>query len=122
MNNFKNIVRNYYPTIDNGNVGAILLLFSNDASYKRADQNYANISEITEFFRNKRQIIGLHIIDRIWSNDSGDVIFATGKFEGKGVAGDARSVEFADIWQFNAIGLVFKRQTFLALGHAYVEK
>jgi ketosteroid isomerase-like protein len=115
-------VADYYPAIDRVDHDAVLSLFAPDAVYKRADVEYRNLTEIRAFFCEKRQIRGRHTIDRIWADRDGTTVFVTGAFDGQGGAGDPRSVQFADVWQFNDVGLVRERQTYLAMGHAYVER
>lgn len=122
MSSTRDRIANYYPAIDRVDTEAVLSLFAADAIYKRADREYRSLPEIREFFCEKRQIRGRHIIDQIWADTAERKVVVTGTFEGKGAAGDPRTVEFADVWQFNDAGLVSKRQTFLALGHAYVER
>ena len=100
----------------------MLGLFAPEAVYERADRIYDGLPAIGKFFREERQIRGEHIIDRIWSDEASATVFVTGRFEGRGAEGDPRRVKFADIWHFDGNGLVDKRQTYLGIGHAYVER
>ena len=122
MSSPKEMVTDYYPAIDRVDHDTVLSLFAPDAVYKRADVEYRNLAEIRDFFCEKRQIRGRHTIDRIWTDRDGMTVLVTGAFDGEGEAGDPRSVKFADIWHFNDAGLVRERQTYLAMGHAYVER
>lgn len=74
------------------------------------------------FFREDRKIQGKHVIVGLWSHESTGTVFVTGRFEGTGEHGDVRAVNFADVWHFNRFGQVAERQTYLAFGHAYVER
>ncbi|MDT9598476.1 nuclear transport factor 2 family protein [Sphingosinicella sp. GR2756] len=114
------LIREYYRRIDAVDVDWVVDLFAPDAVYERADATYDGIAAISKFFREDRQIRGEHVIDRIWTD--GDSVAATGEFRGRGAAGDARNVRFADVWMFDADGRVRCRQSYLALGHAYVER
>lgn len=122
MSSIRETIADYYPHIDKVDTDWVLALFSEDAVYIRADITYTGLREIRTFFRHDRQIRGVHVIDELWSDDETRTVFATGRFEGQGAAGDTRAVRFADIWQFNGQGQVRKRQTYLGLGHAYVER
>ncbi len=122
MSGLRDIIAGYYPAIDRSEVEQILKLFADDAIYQRADAEYRDLPAIRKFFSEDRQIRGRHVVDGLWVDEASRTVFVTGRFEGQGAAGDARAVGFADIWHFGAAGLVSKRQTFLALGHAYVER
>ncbi|MES2059321.1 MAG: nuclear transport factor 2 family protein [Pseudomonadota bacterium] len=122
MSGIRDKIVEYYPHIDRVETDWVLALFAPEAIYERADIVYDGIAAIDRFFRQERQIRGAHIIDRLWSDDDSGTVFVTGRFEGQGVGGDAREVKFADIWQFNGSGKVVRRQTYLGLGHAYVER
>jgi ketosteroid isomerase-like protein len=114
------VVRDYYAHIDQVDLDWVLALFEPDAVYERADATYAGISAISRFFREERQIRGVHAIEQVWTD--ADSVVALGEFRGTGAAGDARRVRFTDIWHFSAGRRVKRRQTFLALGHSYVER
>ncbi len=114
------LIADYYQHIDQQDIGWVVALFSPDAVYERADATYSGISAISKFFRHDRQIRGKHSIERIWTDT--DSVVAIGEFRGKGASGDARRVRFADVWRFGQDGLIRHRQTFLALGHSYVER
>lgn len=122
MSGLRDIIAGYYPAIDRSDVEQILRLFAEDAVYQRADVEYRHLPAIRKFFSEDRQIRGRHVIDGFWADEASRTVFVTGRFEGQGAAGDARSVGFADIWHFSDAELVSKRQTFLALGHSYVER
>ena len=122
MSDPADIVREYYPRIDGVETDWVIDLFAPEAVYERADATYTGRSAIDRFFRHERLIRGAHIIDDLWSDDATRTVFVTGRFEGCGAQGDARGVKFADVWQFDVVGKVTKRQTFLGLGHAYVER
>lgn len=112
----------YYPRIDDVDTDWVLALFADDAVYYRADAIYAGRSAIARFFCEERKIRGRHTIERMWVDPGSASVVAVGQFDGQGASGDTRSVRFADVWQFNAAGLVTQRQTYLALGHEYVER
>lgn len=116
------MVEEYYSRIDRRDVDWVLSRFSPDAVYERADASYRGLVEISRFFREERLIRGIHRIDTLLASREDDVVIATGRFTGTGHRGDSRDVGFADIWHFGADGLVRKRQTFLALGNAYVRE
>ena len=116
------IVAAYYPRIDAMDVDWVMALFAPGAIYRRADACYEGFAAIDHFFRVARKIRGRHVIERLWSDDASRTVFVTGLFEGQGVEGDARQAGFADIWYFGEGDLVDFRQTYLALGHAYVER
>jgi ketosteroid isomerase-like protein len=116
------LIAEYYPHIDRVDTDWVLALFAPDAVYDRADRTYAGIEAIGRFFREERQIRGEHRVERLWADPATRSVFVTGRFEGHGAAGDARSVGFADVWEFDAAGRVKHRQSYLSLGHAYVER
>ncbi|MBY8826201.1 nuclear transport factor 2 family protein [Sphingomonas colocasiae] len=114
------VIRDYYAHIDRVDLDWVLALFAADAVYERADATYSGISEISHFFREERQIRGVHDIEQLWADD--DSVVALGEFRGVGAEGDARRVRFTDVWHFGADERVRRRQTFLALGHGYVAR
>jgi len=116
------MVKEYYGRIDREDVDWVISRFREDAVYERADASYDGIEEISRFFREQRLIRGVHSVDTLIANAEGDIVVAAGRFTGKGKAGDTREVGFADIWHFDGAGRVKKRQTFLALGNAYVRE
>jgi ketosteroid isomerase-like protein len=114
------LIEQYYGLIDANDVAAVLRLFADDAVYERADATYAGKPRITRFFTEERQIRGRHVLEAIYSLDR--KVIVSGRFEGVGAAGDARSVGFADFWTFDVAGLVTHRRTYLATGHQIVER
>lgn len=122
MSDIRGSVEAYYPAIDNLDTECVLALFAEDAIYQRADAEYRTFTEIRDFFCNERKIRGRHEIAHLWADEDAGFVFVTGRFEGVGEKGDSRRVEFADVWHFNPDGLVDRRKTYLALGHAYVER
>lgn len=118
MSNIRDLVAGYYQAIDRSDVESIVRLFALDAVYDRAGVEYRHMPEIRKFFSEDRQMSGAHIITSLWSDDKTRSVFVTGRFEGKTAAGDAHSFGFADVWRFNAAGLVSKRESYLALGPA----
>ena len=116
----RELIQEYYRRIDAVDTDWVLALFAPDAVYQRADATYEGIDALTRFFGKDRQIRGAHVIQHMWTDE--DSLVAIGEFTGRGAAGDARQVRFADMWAFNADGLVKRRQTYLAIGHAYVER
>lgn len=115
-------IADYYPAIDAQRIDWVLALFAPDAVYDRADARYDGKAAITDFFSNRRRIRGTHHIETLWATEQDDAVFVTGRFEGVGEEGDARSIGFADVWTFGTPGQVIRRQTFLATGHGYVER
>lgn len=113
-------IRAYYAQIDRNDVATVLTLFGPDAVYERADRSYCGKERIGRFFREERRIRGRHSIENIWQMD--ETVVVVGLFDGVGEAGDARRVGFTDIWSFGASDLVSRRRTFLATGHAIVER
>lgn len=122
MVGINDIITDYYPHIDNVDTDWVLRLFADDAVYERADATYNGISEIRRFFCSERQIRGKHKLSGIWTDPASNTVFVTGRFEGYGAEGDARSVKFADIWRFNESSKVIKRETYLGLGQAYIQR
>jgi len=116
----QDLIIDYYRRIDRSDLDWVLALFSPQAVYERADATYAGIAAISRFFREQRRIRGEHVIEQMWTD--ADSVVAMGEFRGTGEAGDARRVRFADVWRFGRNGRVVRRQTFLALGHGYVER
>jgi ketosteroid isomerase-like protein len=116
------IVAEYYPHIDAVDTDWVIELFADDAVYRRADVTYAGLPAIARFFREERKIRGRHTLEGMWIDSPSRSVVVTGQFVGEGIAGDPRSVGFADVWQFNTAMLVARRQTYLALGHRYVEQ
>ena len=114
-------IRTYYERIDANDTDWVLKLFAPDAVYERADAVYAGHEELRQFFCERRQIRGTHAVEAIWSVDGDSKAIAVGRFSGRGAAGDARDVEFVDIWYFADDASVTRRRTFLALGNRYVE-
>lgn len=116
------MVEEYYRRIDQSDVAWVLSQFSPDAIYERADVSYKGLDEISQFYRDQRLIRGVHRIDTVTANPAVDLVIVTGRFTGAGCQGDERNVGFADVWHFGADKLVKKRQTYLALGNAYVRE
>ena len=110
----------YYGQIDAHDIDAILALFAPEAVYERAGKAYEGKERISRFFREERLIRGRHEVSEIWQVP-GHVI-AVGAFIGQGAAGDPRHVGFADVWTFGPADEVTKRRTYLATGHAVVER
>ena len=113
------LVESYYRSIDAADIDAVVALFAEDAVYERAETVYAGRPRIADFFRHERRISGRHEIELILSLD--DRVVSLGRFEGQGERGDAKSIAFAEIWEFDAAGLVRRRRTFLAAGSEIVK-
>lgn len=122
MTGNQSIVEAYYPHIDDVDIDWVMALFHEKAIYQRAGAQYCGLSEIRKFFAVDRQIRGQHVVEDIWSVERGAKVFVLGRFDGLGAGGDPRSVAFADVWRFDPSGLITQRQTYLGLGHAYVER
>lgn len=114
------IVQEYYRRIDDGDVVWVLSQFNADAVYERADVSYKGLDEISRFYQRERLIRGVHHIDTLTANPTDDLVIVTGRFTGTGYRNDERNVGFADVWEFGTDKLVKRRQTYLALGSAYV--
>ncbi len=114
------LIREYYGRIDANDIDWVMRLFADDASYARADSEYSGKTKIDRFFREKRKIAGEHRIDDIYSMQN--VVISRGRFSGTGASGDDRQVDFVDFWYFRDDGLVRRRETFLALGQAYIKE
>lgn len=121
MTRFDQIVC-YYRNVDCEDIDAVMALFAEDAIYERADARYMGKAEIEHFYRNQRMIRGAHTLDRTCHQESAKRVFVTGQFEGRGANEALRLVRFTDVWEFNDQNKVRRRETYLALGHAYVEK
>ena len=101
------IVDEYYRRIDSNDLDWVVSLFSEDATYVRADSRLQGKAEIDKFFRTQRRIRGKHVIDSIVA--VGDQVFCKGEFIGKG--GDGRQ----------APGAVLRRVVFPFGRHGAVE-
>ncbi|MEJ1968658.1 MAG: nuclear transport factor 2 family protein [Rhizomicrobium sp.] len=111
-------VKAYYGWIDTQEVERVLALFRPDAMYKRAGSIIGGADALQRFFGGERKIRGRHMIESVWA--VGNTVISKGRFQGVGAAGDARDVEFVDVWTFDDCGLVERRETFLAHGHEIV--
>lgn len=113
-------VRAYYGQIDRSELDSVMSMFAEHAVYQRADRTYRGKERIARFFRDERRIRGTHLIEEVWQ---GPVrIVALGVFKGVGESGDPRCVGFTDFWVFDGCGKVTERRTYLAAGHAIVER
>ena len=115
-----NIIRDYYPKVDAGEVEWVISLFAEDGNYHRAEASYSGKNEIADFYKNSRKIKGRHTLESILSE--GDTVAVNGVFEGFGVDGSAKKMRFADFWTFNRDDLVSVRKTYLAAGADYVRE
>lgn len=113
------IVDEYYRRIDSNDLDWVVSLFSEHATYVRADSRLQGKAEIDRFFRTRRRISGKHVIESIVAVR--DQVFCKGEFIGRGETGDRRQVRFFDVWHFHPSGKVRLRETYLALGHEYVK-
>jgi hypothetical protein len=114
------LVREYYGRIDASDLDWVVNLFDEDAVYERADATYTGRAAIARFFREERQIRGVHILSDLIPDNAEPTVVALGRFCGVGRSGDSRQVAFADVWRFRGAHRVIRRQTFLALGSQYV--
>ena len=114
------IVQEYYPRVDAEDVEWVIALFADDAVYHRADSSYVGKRAISSFYRGERKILGRHTLENIATDD--DKVLVNGVFCGEGHDGSLKKVGFADVWQFDATGLVTHRQTYLAIGSGYVRE
>lgn len=113
-------IKHYYRQIDLNALHEIEGLFAETAVYRRADRTYDGKSRIMRFFREERRIRGRHVIESIW--EVPDHIVAVGVFDGVGEKGDPRTVGFTDVWTLGTCNKVTERRTYLATGHAIVER
>lgn len=113
-------VRHYYERVDANDIEWVSALFADHAIYERADSRFVGKTAIREFFAVHRKIRGVHSLEQIWSVED-DVVVVKGCFNGVGADGEPRSIGFSDIWYFDAGGRVSKRQSYLAIGHEYIE-
>jgi len=118
FHSMKNLVSEYYPRVDRGDLDWVLAMFANDAVYTRADSCYEGKNEISEFYCADRKINGRHTINTIM--ESGNTVAVQGVFKGQGADGSPKNVRFSDFWQFDR-NLVSSRNTYLALGSNYVK-
>ncbi|MFE0013742.1 nuclear transport factor 2 family protein [Mesorhizobium sp. NPDC059054] len=121
MTHCDQIVR-YYQDVDRQDIDAVMALFAEEAIYVRADARYVGRAEIEHFYRNLRMIRGVHTLDRTCPQESAKRVFVTGQFEGQGANQTSRLVRFTDVWEFDDQDKVLRRETYLALGHTYVER
>lgn len=121
MNHSDRIIRYYYD-VDRQDIDAVMALFSEDAVYERAGVEYAGKPAIEQFYRNGRLIRGEHTLDRTCYEKDASRVYVTGQFSGHGANEAPRLVRFTDVWEFDQQDKVRKRETYLAFGHAYVEK
>lgn len=120
MNRMEKVIR-YYRDVDAQDVGAVVGLFADDAIYVRADVCYAGKRAIERFYREQRLIRGVHVIDRCCQQEASPLVLVTGEFKGQGADEQSRQVRFSDIWEFDDEHRVCRRETYLALGHGYVQ-
>jgi len=95
-------------------------LFADDAIYERAGSRFVGKTALREFFAVHRKIRGVHSLQKIWSVED-NIVVVTGCFNGVGANGEPRSIGFSDIWYFDADRRVSQRQSYLAIGHEYIE-
>jgi ketosteroid isomerase-like protein len=113
-------IKAYYGWIDAQEIDRVLELFRDDALYKRAGSTMDGADALQKFFVSERKIRGRHAIENMWA--VGNTVISKGRFFGVGAMGDARDVEFMDVWTFDDTGLVEKRETFLAHGYEIVRE
>ncbi len=116
----KERIRAYYSDIDGRDYDQVMALFADNARYRRADSCYDGKPALDDFFRHQRKIHGTHTLETLI--EDGALIVAIGRFEGVGDKGDARAVNFTDVWTFGSDDKVVLRRTYLAFGHEYVLK
>jgi len=108
------LVREYYRRLDSGDVDWVIDLFTDDAVYSRAGVVYRGKPEIERFFREARKIVGVHTPN--WMTSDERVVIVEGRYEGRGVTGDEKIVDFCDIWRFDESGKAVRRNAYLAAG------
>lgn len=116
------LIAEYYDRIDDADHAWVAELFAEDAIYLRAGAEYRGRARIERFFVKERKIVGSHKVTRIFEDLDSATVVALGSFEGFGEAGDPRSMQFADVWQFDRKERVNERLTFLAFGHELIER
>jgi ketosteroid isomerase-like protein len=112
------LVREYYRRLDSGDVDWVVDLFTDDAVYSRAGVVYSGKTEIDRFFREARKIVGTHTPN--WMTSDEQVVIVEGRYEGRGVTGDEKIVDFCDVWRFDENGKAVRRNAYLAAGGADV--
>jgi ketosteroid isomerase-like protein len=108
------LVREYYRRLDGGDIDWVVDLFNDDAVYSRAGVVYRGKEEISRFFREARKLTGTHTPR--WMTQEGRVVVVEGRYEGRGLRGDEKLVDFCDIWRFDEAGRAVRRNAYLATG------
>lgn len=118
MNN-AGIVELYYQKIDARDIDWVVSMFAEEATYQRAEAAYVGKQAIGDFYRDGRKIQGKHTLSGVIA--AAERVVAYGEFNGVGAQNQPVHVGFCDVWTFKD-SLVVKRQTYLAIGSAYVKE
>lgn len=105
-------IHRYYEVVDAGDVEGVLSIFSPDATYRRPGyDDMVGEGALRAFYEGDRVIeSGRHTVHTLVIE--GDEGFVGGSFAGVLKNGDEVSLEFADLFRFNADGLVSFRQSY----------
>lgn len=105
-------VRRYYELVDEGDITALVQLFSADAVYERP--GYAPIhgrAELDRFYRETRVIeSGRHTLVTVLRD--GDGVAVQGEFAGTLKSGSVVRLRFADFFELTPAGLFSRRETY----------
>lgn len=108
----KDHIRRYYEVVDAGDVEGVLSIFSRGATYRRPGyEDMVGAEALRAFYEGDRVIeSGRHTVHTLVVE--GDEGFVGGSFEGVLKNGDEVTLEFADLFRFDADGLVGFRQSY----------
>ncbi len=105
-------VRRYYRLVDDGDVSALVQLFSPDAVYERPGYEPLTGREaLTDFYRDTRIIAsGRHTVQAAICDGAG--VAVRGEFTGTLKSGARVHLRFADFFEIDPAGLFCRRQTY----------
>jgi ketosteroid isomerase-like protein len=108
----ESLVREYYETVDRGDVNSLLRLFAPEALYRRP--GYPDLrgrSDLERFYREQRVIrSGRHVIERLLAD--GLNVAVHGRFQGSLRNGSDVDLRFADFFELSSAGMITHRDTF----------
>lgn len=117
MTQNQNIIRSYYKKIDAQAVTDVLDLFSENASYERADSTFYGKAELTQFYQHDRKLIGIHALEHLFQEQ--DQVMVYGTFVGTNGQAKNITIDFADFFRLKDDQIIF-RKTYLAKGSEVV--
>ncbi|AAG18930.1 MULTISPECIES: nuclear transport factor 2 family protein [Halobacterium] len=103
------LVTAYYDAVDEGDISAVLALFSDDIVYERpGTPTIVGTDDLGQFYRTERALTGTHTVHTLTVD--GDTVAVRGTFTGE-QAGDPVEFGFAD---FHVIrdGAITERHTY----------